>query len=328
VALPTQAQFQHLATDNTGSRVWFSSRLRQGSTNQHDRDKVFVADNQGSIDLVAQRPLDDFYPLLSHPQVSADGRTLAYSTTPDCLEPCPELFPYRSIVSVAGQPDREFLGYVEMSRNGRYLLRHSYGYFGPSEQVELIDLETNAGVAWAVSDFEVMTGATQVTSDGAAIIYARGLWVIRRDGTFDRVPANFGPAPDTESGFGGLQATVNNAGTRVVYQATFGTPYLDLTSPGLETTVRTLVSAEDGVTNPVFSADGSRVLFLSAADFSGGNPARLQQAWIVEVDTGKITQVTADAAGIAEATLSGDGGAQFFTGRTYLQHPNRRLLFA
>jgi hypothetical protein len=53
-AAPLMAQFSGLATDDTGSRVWFSSALRLRGTNQSVTPKIFSADALGNIQLIAQ----------------------------------------------------------------------------------------------------------------------------------------------------------------------------------------------------------------------------------------------------------------------------------
>jgi len=66
------------------------------------------------------------------------------------------------------------------------------------------------------------------------------------------------------------------------------------------------------------SADGSTVLFVSSDNFDGSNSAGLPECWVVDTASQKITAVGHDPAGIAEATMSGDGTivwATTFAGR-------------
>lgn len=321
-ALPALGQFQAITTDQSGSRAWFSSALVQSGADQHGREKIFRVDAQGNVELVEQQPFTGQYRLLN-PQVSSDGRRLAYWVDVYCPPgiTCRPIEPDHSVVSTEGQPDREFAGHVEMSRNGRYLLRHSYGYFGPTDQVELIDLETGATVPWALSGFLPMPGAIQVTANGAALVHSSGLWVIDRKGSFSFVPsADFTPSPDDFDWdrFGYPWATIDDSGARVALTSTSGVPAVVLGAPGIESEFRVLAGPEQGASGPVFSADGTQVLFLSEADITGANPGLLRQAWIADVGSGAIRQATDDPAGIAEATLSGDGAvvwAVTFAGR-------------
>jgi uncharacterized protein (TIGR03437 family) len=66
------------------------------------------------------------------------------------------------------------------------------------------------------------------------------------------------------------------------------------------------------------SADGSTVLIISSDNFDGSNSAGLPECWVVDTASQKITAVGHDPAGIAEATMSGDGTivwATTFAGR-------------
>src|ERR1035438_9063985 len=84
-AFPLAAQFSNLATDDAGSRVWFSSSLRLRGTQQNLYPKIFVADALGNVQLVAQVTSSDPYSLLTHPEVSGDGSVLAYVAGYNCL---------------------------------------------------------------------------------------------------------------------------------------------------------------------------------------------------------------------------------------------------
>jgi uncharacterized protein (TIGR03437 family) len=55
------------------------------------------------------------------------------------------------------------------------------------------------------------------------------------------------------------------------------------------------------------SADGSTALFISSDNFDGSNSAGLPQCWVVDTVSKKVTAVGSDPAGVAEATMSGDG---------------------
>jgi hypothetical protein len=68
-----------------------------------------------------------------------------------------------------------------------------------------------------------------------------------------------------------------------------------------------LVWAEEGCTQPALSDDGLKWLFLSAANWAAGDNQVRVQAWRFDLATGELRQLTQDAAGIVEATLSGDG---------------------
>ena len=319
-AIPLSAQFRNLATDDAGNRAWLSSksRLRQAG-DQHLRSKLFVADAAGRVARFAQRPTDNPYHLLTHPEVSGDGIVAAYRAAYYCH---PGTTCRVTISSYGVIGESEFPGRVHLSRNARYVYRHSYDYFGPSDQVELIDHMSGARRTIPVAGFQPIEGGRQVTSDGTVLVYANGtLWLIRRDGSYQYVPSFGLEDPPVSTPFFSpvLRATMNDAGTVVVYQTRSSeTPRIHISQPGDPESPRELVATEQGCTDPVISADGSRVLFLSRANFSGNNAAGTAQAWTIETATGRIRQVTSDPAGIEEATLSGDGGIAWvatFAGR-------------
>ncbi len=322
IAVPSAAQFHDLSTDDTGNRVWFSSPLRLRGTDQQLYDKLFTADADGHVTLLLQRPPDNPYHLLNHPEVSGDGRTLVYLARYYCPPQitCRVDVGSYGVMNVPGQSDIEVTGSIHLSRNGRYVIRDSYRYLGPTDQVEMINLQTGARHQIPVANFLPISGGRQVASNGSALVYADGLWLIRFDGSFQPVPTwNFGPSSDPQQWFpAALRATMDDSASIVVFQTMAGTPGLGIVRPDDSSSLRTLVSAEEGCTNPVMSADGRRVLFLSRANFSGSNTRGLQQAWIVSTDSGAIQMVTNDPAGIEEATLSGDGTvvwASTFAGR-------------
>jgi uncharacterized protein (TIGR03437 family) len=68
-----------------------------------------------------------------------------------------------------------------------------------------------------------------------------------------------------------------------------------------------LVWADEGCTQPALSDDGLQLLFLSAANWEADNDRQRTQAWLFDLNTGELRQLTQDMAGVAEATLSGDG---------------------
>jgi uncharacterized protein (TIGR03437 family) len=309
-ALPAAAQFSGLATDDTGSRVWFSSALRQrGATTQATTPKIFTADAHGTVQLAAEAPAGDPYSLLTAPEVSSDGTVLAYQAGYNCpvQTVCRVDEYHHGIVGLKGVRRVE-VGTIHMSRNGRYLLREGYTYFGPTGQVELIDVTANRRQPIAVADWNSLAGR-RVTADGSALIYADGqLWLARMDGSTQVVPTANLPAPVRSPFFLYLpSATVDDAGRNVVYQATTNTCEIDLTSPSSTAQAAAVVTSDRPCSLQTLSADGTTVLFLSTANFDGSNAAGLMQAWTLDVASKAVKAATHDTAGIAEATLSGDG---------------------
>jgi Tol biopolymer transport system component len=72
-------------------------------------------------------------------------------------------------------------------------------------------------------------------------------------------------------------------------------------------------------TNPVLSPDGSRVAFVSDTDQSPGDTNGAQDVYLYDLETGAVTLVSVDAAGVAgrgraPLDFSGDGRSLAFTG--------------
>jgi uncharacterized protein (TIGR03437 family) len=309
VSWPLPGQFSHLATDDIGDRVWFSSALRIGGTQQSLLPKIFMADALGNVQLVAEAAPGDSYSILSNPEVSGDGKTLAYTASYNCppQQICKILDYTMGVVSTANGP-LTLPGTFHLSRNGRYMAREGYSFFGPTGQFEIIDLTTRQTREIPVENFEMISGGgRQVTSQGMVLAYADSLWLFGFDGSAQFVlNASFTiPAPGPFFSFS-AQAAVDDAGDKVVYQSTSGCE-IDVTGPSNAAEITTLVTSNSPCTMQMLSADGSTVLFISSANFDGSNAAGLPEPWLLDTMSKSVTAVGHDPAGIAEATLSGDG---------------------
>jgi len=308
VAVPcVEAQFSGLATDEAGTRLWFASPMKLRGTEQHLDPKIFSVDAGGNVELVAMQPEDDQRRGLRRPQVSGDGRTLTYEAFVVCVLSCRGAPGPMSFVERPGDEPLQLTGRVELSRNGRALLRHGYPHFGLTDEVELIDLESGAVRSWAVANHLPMYSFGQVADDGSALLMADGLWIIRPNGTFERVYVGnfFSPDPISDSVW--PWATFDALGERVVVQTSNPPSYLAEAAIGLESTERTLVNAQNPTVRPVLSADGARALFLSRSMFDARPPDGLQHAWLLDTNTRAVRPAVSHPAGIEEAVLSGDG---------------------
>jgi uncharacterized protein (TIGR03437 family) len=312
-AFPLMAQFSNLATDDAGSRVWFSSALRLRGTQQNLLPKIFVADALGNVQLVAQVTSSDPYALLTNPEVSGDGSVLAYVAGYNCArqiygEYCHDEVDGREGVVTTAKGPLTLPGAFHLSRNGRYVVREGYYYSGPTGQFEIIDLTTQQKRDVPVGNFQEITGGgRQVTSGGAVLGYADTLWFFQPDGSAQIVPSgNFTISSSEFFSFDG-RAALDDSGAHIVYQATVTGCGINLTGAGDSAPVTTLVQSDQPCTMQTLSADGTTVLFVSPANFDGSNAAGLPECWVVDTTTKAIRSVGHDVAGIAEAVLSGNG---------------------
>jgi uncharacterized protein (TIGR03437 family) len=283
-AFPLAAQFANLATDDAGDRVWFSSALGLKGTQQTPLPKIFVSDSQGNVQLVAQSDR-----LLTNPEASGDGRVLAYQSAYDCPlgATCRQPDQTQSVVGNLVLP-----GIFHLSHNGRYVAREGYDYFGPTGQFEVIDLTTQQRRDILVQDFQIIGGGgRQVTSGGAVLAYSGGLWLFQPDGGALYIPGFSIPSAFYTYP---TRAALDDAGVRVVFESSAGC-YLNSNIYPM-----TLVQSDQPCTLQNLSADGSLALYLSS---DGG----LMQCFLINTTTLAIQRVSQDAAGIAEATLSGNG---------------------
>src|SRR5579863_6639464 len=88
-SLPVFGQFTGLATTTDGSKLYFSSSLRLRGSNQEDAPKIFSYD--AGFKLVREVDLDNSIPenesnyyKLIEPQVSGDGKVVAFTSGQDC----------------------------------------------------------------------------------------------------------------------------------------------------------------------------------------------------------------------------------------------------
>ncbi len=158
-AWPLWAQFSDLATDDAGSRLWFSTPLMlRGTVEPSSFGLIFSVDTQGNVSLVDP---GGAYQLVN-PEVSGDGSVLVYTGNPICdfgvFGVCNMIFwdPLGVISTSAGQTD--FPGIFHLSRNGQYVMHEDYDYLGPTEQIEVIDLATTQSVQIPVGQFQSLAG--------------------------------------------------------------------------------------------------------------------------------------------------------------------------
>lgn len=296
-AMPVVAQYADLATDHTGSRVWFSTELRQrGDTERHFLAKIYSVDASGRVELVAQRAADGVHREAMETAVSADGRTVAYHSRYYCSpHPGSRCYGGEGLSVLQGDsPTREFRGRIDLSRNGRFVIRHPYYPDDlPFDYVEWIDLKENARRRIPLAADTPLRGPWLVTSNGSALVLSKdSLWLTYPDGQFQRILSPGLDWPDRSP----IVATLDDTGGTIAYETVDDTPAIMLTRPSNFGGPHLTISCPGGCRQPALTADGQRLLFVAE-----------NQAWISSTGRDDRRRITNELAGVANAVLSGDG---------------------
>lgn len=314
-AWPAAAQFYDLATDFRGARLLFSTPLSLPDRERNDQFKLVEAYPNGSLRTWASVPLEmqtpggffpSNFPSLRGAMLSSDGTVTAYTASRWCLGGSRCVSVERVLGTVLSEGCRtggscalQSAGTVSLSANGRWAvfvnpasMQHPYG---------VMRLDLPGGAAESSAQYlpgAVAAGARFVAGDGTVVSGSpeRFLEVRRRGFEPVRIPVSVGLDSVTVSS----DARFAVGTTRDQAQSLVA---VELDS-GLETV---LVEAEEGCSHPVLSDDGTRLLFLSGANWEGRNDALAVQVWTIETLTGALRQWTSEPAGIVDATLSGDG---------------------
>ncbi len=288
-------QFRNLATVDDGGFVVFSSALQMRGTDQVPYDKLFVIDANGLrlyLERDRQNPSPNEYPPVTNAyqlegaDFSGDGSVRVIVGLAECAIGGSSCFvsasKYRSEVSgLPGKDPVVWYGQARISRNGRYAVTCCDQVSPPPPRL-LIDLATGrsrvlAGAPPDLSPRRIVSSTGKVVLPGASLLFVQDL----------------DSSAEVRTSAQPLQAVIDDAGTTAVYAAAKLLARVDLVT-GTETT---LVSGDDlklvGLSN-----DGRLVAYLSG-----------HQLYVVESAASR--QLTSDAAGIVEATVSGSGAVAY-----------------
>jgi len=306
------AQFNQLVTTGDGTQVVFSSNLSLKAEPAHNWPKLYEA-TTGGVHLVEERfpapppvflpSLEAFYQLLARDQ-SSDGSVLALNTYRPCIGGSRCVFVERFIGELSVPSRAEPFqrgGLLRVSSNGRYAL--SYGSTGPMPLTAILDVPTTTVTPIPQIRGTVAPPGRRVISDNGTAVYVKTY----ADGAVVLVSRE-GVETTAKTAMPASSAIIDAEGRFVVYESASSPPQLNLydLTEGWEFS---LVWAEEGCTQPALSDDGRLMLFLSAANWEAANNELRPQAWLLDLFTGELRQMTQDPAGIVEATLSGDGQA-------------------
>lgn len=315
--LPALAQFESLSTPYDGSRLYFTSRLRQSGTDQPSWGKMFLADSQGIRPLLVEERVwtatpswgraagtSNYYDVFGA-EISSGETRLAAMTRRDCVGST-GLCGYSDqtwtrVYNERGQEAAAFQGGLRLSPNGRWGLVTA-GRNVPFPELRVIDLETQTtyDIAWSynVGTYDYRKGA--IANNGTAVAVGRELTVFRPPDQSQIIPAQ------AES------AAIDAAGTVIVWAdkagSSRGLRVLRLEGAA-EPVSLTLAGRDDYL--PSMANDGSLILFLSRPIES--NRA---QVFLVKPDGSSRRQLSNEPEGISNAILSGNGAVAWVLTRT------------
>ena len=302
------AQFSRLVTGSNGSQVVFSSSLSLNSEPTHDWPKLFEATTYG-VRLLDERfrlsppaplpTMETFYELLSRDQ-SSDGSVLALNTSRTCSGGSRCVFVERAMGEITAPGRAEPLlrgGIFRLSADGRYAF--SYGSWGPVPLHAILDL-------WTASVTPLPQRPTSVAPPGRRVIANNGTAVFLDLNGAVMLASRDALITVAKTSMPASAAIIENEGRYLIYE-TATTPHQLMLYDISADWELPLLWAEEGCSQPALSDDGLQLLFLSAANWAAENNQLRVQAWLFDLNTGVLHQLTHDTAGIAEATLSGDG---------------------
>jgi hypothetical protein len=175
-----RAQIQDLATNDDGSKLYFSSILLLKGADEYSNGKIFEYAN-GSYTLIRQTTpsvtLADgsaFQFAFRMPSVSGDGSILAYDGTSSCFggQSCRGATTVRGFI--IGAQLSVGWGSLRVSHNGRYAL--NFGGLSPGLQQHTWLYDFQSGRYLTDVAGTVLGDGRQSVADDGTVITAQGLW--------------------------------------------------------------------------------------------------------------------------------------------------------
>jgi uncharacterized protein (TIGR03437 family) len=240
------------------------------------------------------------YPAITTPEMTLDGSLVMYAVKCPAGEICTGTA--TGVTALVAEKTAGSLitpGSGErISANGRWSLR------GPGSLGQtLVNLETGASEPFlSFYPRGLQPEGRAVAGDGSVVVTSGGPPVYMRrqgmEGEYLEVP------------IAAIWATMADPGHFAILQSR-ATPHglwlFDLTS---RETIPAAI-ADEGCRYPTLSNDGTRMLFITGANWLTTNPSHTVQAFLMDLNTGKLTQVTSSDEDAAEAVITGDGRSAF-----------------
>ncbi len=309
VVLP--AQYQQLTTDRHGTKVAFSSVLSLQGEQRNDQAKIFEVNAAGSLRTLRDEPqvvltpgdrYPSNFPTLTKPEYSSDGTRLAFTGERWCIGGSGCVGVERvlgRVVWLDGSREAPTSGTARISANGRWAVYHNPTSLASPYRFYRVDFETGSTEFGRTGLSGTAGTGRRVVADDGTVLTTSGsrTLTIRKPGW---------PDVTTDLSFSAAAVTISNDARFAIAQTADEHPMLWLID--LLTLQNTpIVLASEGVTQPALSDDGMTLMFLSGANWAARNNTLAVQVWTMDMITGRLSQWTTDQAGIAEATISGDG---------------------
>jgi WD40-like Beta Propeller Repeat len=179
-------------------------------------------------------------------------------------------------------------------------------------QAVVIDVATGQETQVSDSTSSSVSGVA-VSGDGARVVWTEDYNFVKLFDASSGVRRDLGV---------GNRPAITKDGATVAYINDWGT---ELRLVDVATgSQRVLTTSDRGFSSPTFSANGQRIVFLSSGDLVGANRDLDVELFIVDVASGRVTQVTNSTGNNAVPTvgISGDGRQVSFPDFRPLTDPN------
>lgn len=320
VVATSSAQIRGMATDSTGSRLFFTTELSQTGSTQPGYGKLFVAAGSGimpaliynrdSQELVISgrtSSITNFYNI-SGVDVSSDRAYLAVAALRRCggSSTFCRYVDQTSVYDAQGKVVFQIPGEARLSPKGKWALGVATLLDGPPTNITLYDVTTGTPVqSTSITTVNRDARAHDVADNGTTVLALdfQGIKVMRPAGTSLTIQ------PD-----GNVRSVRINADGRIVVWEQVdrnGQHSLAVSSTAdLQTTMSLRVSGWSD-SQPTLSDDGSIILCVSTpAGYD--NP----QAFVMNIDGTQRRQISRESDGVASAVLSGNGRVVWLLTRT------------
>jgi len=338
MAWPALPQFTDMTAPGHGTDLYYALQLRQPVMEAFANASFYASSStagpiyrvgSGPPTLFASSPAPVFPPnntfstntpwfispyyLLSHPQFSRDLGVLAFMGRRICLDGlgCLSVKTTQTTVQSADFGVKTFEGRGWLSGNGRYLLIQPEVSPASSDPPTLIDLKTgqvqnlSRNLAIASPKYGESVGRI-LADDGTAVlgICAPSTLCILRGGQMTFV-----------AGVSGIQPVIDAGARSVIYTSLTpsGQQYLRVydVSRGQD---KLFVQPNGDTYAPSISSDGTRVMFLSTAQWGTSNPPGAVQLYAINLDGTGFQELTSasEPSGVKQYTMSDDGQVAWY----------------